>query len=613
MPIFLRWILALLPANPIAVRLVQGGSRRLRHLYIRAGYLAVLIVVLLVLLISDTKGGQTAFRSLAAAGASAFVWVAYLQVALICILSPVFMAGAIAQESNPKTWDIMLTTPLSSAQLVLGNLGGRLFFVLALLVASMPLFAITQYFGGVPASSVLASYAVSACAALLVGAIAVGMAVNRIGGRRTVFAFYVSVITYLCITVGIDLSIRPASGGVTAVTPLNPFLALHALLSPSTYPTPDPIALAAMDPIRRAWFGSPVITWCALSAGLSLLISLTSMISVRNLGSRTGIPWYRRVLKMGASGARHRAPRTVGHNPIAWREASARQATLPKQIAKWSFVAAGTLWGVVLVALLHAGTFSPLVYRTWLMVTVWTELIVILLVGINVSATAISREREDGTLDLLLTTPITPKDYLNGKLLGLVAYLTPLILVPMATLAAGSVYALLAGFGNEAAAVIDRTISTSNGQTIIKVPLVLPEAALIAPIATLPFVAFVVMIGMSWSMRSKGTLASVVATVAITGIIGGLIGICGWRAALDVPIVGPALAALNPLTYTLGAIDPSGAMFQTVSDSSLTAARVSLAIGAVICLAAYLTIVTGMRTSMVKTFDMTTRRLAGNK
>ena len=42
------------------------------------------------------------------------------------------LAGAIAQESNPRTWDILLTTPLSSMQMVLGNIFGRLFFVLAL-------------------------------------------------------------------------------------------------------------------------------------------------------------------------------------------------------------------------------------------------------------------------------------------------------------------------------------------------------------------------------------------------------------------------------------------------------------------------------------------------
>src|SRR5262245_23583031 len=158
MPVFLNWLLRLLPTNPICMRLVQGGSRRMRHLYIRSGYLGIIIIVLLFVLISETSGtGGASLRSLASGGSHMFEWISYLQVGLICLLTPVFMAGAIAQEANPQTWDILLTTPLNNLQIVLGNLFGRLFFVLALLFSSLPLFAVTQYFGGGPGSSLFAS------------------------------------------------------------------------------------------------------------------------------------------------------------------------------------------------------------------------------------------------------------------------------------------------------------------------------------------------------------------------------------------------------------------------------------------------------------------------
>ncbi len=57
MPAILRWIFRLGPLNPIAVRLVQNGSRRTRHMYIRSAYLAVLVVVLLWSLL--IKGGAS--------------------------------------------------------------------------------------------------------------------------------------------------------------------------------------------------------------------------------------------------------------------------------------------------------------------------------------------------------------------------------------------------------------------------------------------------------------------------------------------------------------------------------------------------------------------------
>ena len=44
---------------------------------------------------------------------------------------------------------------------MLGNLFGRLFFVIALLFSTLPLFAVTQYFGGVPGESIFASYAIA--------------------------------------------------------------------------------------------------------------------------------------------------------------------------------------------------------------------------------------------------------------------------------------------------------------------------------------------------------------------------------------------------------------------------------------------------------------------
>src|SRR5262245_20458678 len=152
------------------------------------------------------------YRDLAEKGASSFEYVAYLQIGLICILAPVFMAGAIAQEANPRTWEVLLTTPLGALEIVLGNLIGRLFFILALLFSSLPLFAITQYFGGVPGGSIFASYAIDGSAALLVGSIAIALSVSRLVGKRAVFAFYVCVVSYLAVTIGIDYWLRFVAG-----------------------------------------------------------------------------------------------------------------------------------------------------------------------------------------------------------------------------------------------------------------------------------------------------------------------------------------------------------------------------------------------------------------
>lgn len=614
-----RWLLTLLPLNPICVRLVQSGSRRLRHLYIRSAYLGVLIVVLLILLMQSNAAVQN-YRDLAAAGASAFQWVAYLQLGLICILTPVFMAGAIAQESNPKNWDVLLTTPLNTPQIVLGNLFGRLFFVLALLLCSLPLFAITQYFGGVPGRTVFLSYIVSAAAALLVGATAIALAVNRLAGRRAVFTFYAAVVSYIGVTWAIDLALRAGSpagpGGVTVLTPLNPFLSLQALLQPSSYPRPDAVQLADMGAFSRWWYGSPVLVWCWLSIGLSLAMCLISSLTLRQVGASQGVPWYRKMFGLGARDADTRPAREVWNNPVAWREAAARANTLPKLLARWGFILAGAIWGIGLTVVYHRAGLDHDGYRFALQATFLTEFAVVVLIAINMSATAISREREDGTLDLLLTTPLSQAYYLNGKLRGLISYLAPLIAVPAGTMAIAGLYVLFDGFGRSDGVTVAGTIvsSATRGAATVNAPVVIPEIALVLPVVTVAFIAFTIIIGLQWSLMSRGTIASVVATVAVVGTIGSIVGVCGWQAGTGITTVGPFLSAWTPpsLAYAcLNPVDAMGASIRAADD--LAGARISLIIGSAAACGAYALIVLAMKASMVKTFDTTTRRLAGTR
>lgn len=620
MPVVLRWLLRLGPMNPIAVRLVQNGSRRLRHLYIRSAYLAVLIVVLLWALLLNTNQGAMSYRALAQAGASSFEWIAYLQIVLICVLAPVFMAGAIAQESNPRTWDILLTTPLSSLQIVLGNLLGRLFFILALLACSLPLFALTQYFGGVPGRSIFAGYAVSGVAALVVGAVAIALSVSRLVGRRAVFAFYVAVVSYLALTYAIDAGLRsagrgagPRGDGVTWMTALNPFLSLRALLNPSGYPRAEAGSQASTP---AAWFlESPVTTWCLGGVLVSCLLVAVSTVTVRSggLGSlgESGVPWTRRLSGLVGARSGHRAPRAVWTNPIAWREAAARNSTSGRVAARWLFLGLGGAWGVALPALHLGGWLTPSSLRLGVLATALGELAVASLVAINMAAGAISREREDGTLDLLIITPITAGQYLAGKLRGLIAYMLPMLCVPLGTLLAAGGYVLLDGLG--AGGVTVPASPTGWVGTPIPVPAVLPEAGLVAAVVVVPFIAFCVMVGLYWSLNRQGTLSSVVGTVGVVGVISGVLGLCGWNSGSAVPYLGPGLAALSPASLIYALLDPAEAASRTVVDAggTLIPVRVALAVGATAAALVYSGVVYGLHMKMVREFDMTVRRLAG--
>ncbi len=617
MPVFVNWLLRLLPTNPICMRLVQGGSTRMRHLYIRAGYLAIMIVVLLfVLLNAVSSSGSMSTRDLAKAGANMFQGVSYLQVGLICILTPIFMAGAISQEANPQTWDILLTTPLNNLQIVLGNLFGRLFFVIALLFSSLPLFAVTQYFGGVPGKSIFASYAIAGCSALLVAAIAVMLSVTRTAGRRAVFVFYISVVMYLFVTYAIDVSWRgsfpagPSAWYTTLMTPLNPFLALEVLLNSNQYVAHDPIDFADSLWIVKMWFTNPIAAFCWLCVCISLFLVGFSTIRLRVIGAKVGhAPWYRRMFGLGAKGATERPARTVGHNPVSWRESAARGKTLVAMLARWGFVAAGVALAIILVTLFHTGLWNAANLQLAVKTVLAAEIVIITLAALNMSATAVSREREDGTLDIILTTPIQPGPYLSGKLRGLIQFLLPMIAVPVLTLLIFAVYVLCNGFGNSAV-WMKKVPLAGTTDTVDVLPVILPEGAIAMPIVLAPFVAFCVMVGLHWSIRSKGTIGSVIAAVFIVIAVVGVLSLCGIATGGSMDVVGGVISTFSPINLLFAIVDPANAIPGALNHH-VAAGRISIIIGAIITAVICAIVVYGMHSNTKRTFMMTVRRLAG--
>src|SRR4030095_10711388 len=146
-----EYLWRLLPANPILLRVVEAGGKKKRDLFIRCGYLALLIVVVLIAIVNSSSS-QTCSMSLSTltkTSKETFRMMSYLQLILVSLLAPIFTAGAITQEKDSQTYDILLSTPLTNGQIVLGSLLSRLFFVIALLISGIPIFSVTQIFGGV--------------------------------------------------------------------------------------------------------------------------------------------------------------------------------------------------------------------------------------------------------------------------------------------------------------------------------------------------------------------------------------------------------------------------------------------------------------------------------
>src|SRR5215216_6181666 len=187
----------LVPANPILLRVVESGGKRRRDLFIRASYLGLLVIVVIFSLLTAGNLQVMGLAELSSTSAMLFSRMSYLQLSLVALLAPVFTAGAITQEKDSQTYDILLSTPLTNGQIVLGSLLSRLFFVIALLVSGIPIFSITQIFGGVAIKSIVLSFGLAAATAFATGSLAMAIATFKVGTRRTIFSFYMFIVIYM--------------------------------------------------------------------------------------------------------------------------------------------------------------------------------------------------------------------------------------------------------------------------------------------------------------------------------------------------------------------------------------------------------------------------------
>jgi ABC-type transport system involved in multi-copper enzyme maturation permease subunit len=608
MPALLHWLLRLLPTNPIGLRVVRNGSRRNRQLLIRGAFLGVLILLMLSMLLFTVSSGSLSLRSLASSGATIFTWVSVLEVLLICLITPIFMAGAIAHESNPRTWDILLTTPLSSLQIVLGNLFGRWFLVFALLISSLPLFMILRFFGGVPGESIFGAFAIAASTSLLVAAIAVTMSVTRVGGKRSVFAFYCGIVVALFLTYAIDRQMRlPVPGTVdsnwtTIMTPLNPFLALEVLLASKSYVPHDQLDSTWLT---RVWLAQPVVTFVWLCITTSTLLVVISTVCVRvfarNGGTESAL---RRLVGLTPSGALERQPRPVGHNAVAWRESHRGAGGWSGIIARWSFVAMTMLATIVILWLHHAGSMTLAGLRDSIGFLVLGEVCLVTLIAINLSATAVSKEREDGSLDIILTTPIQPGAYLAGKHRGVVRFLLPMICVPVASLVLVMLYTFMHGLGTPVTSTV-----TLAGGTTVDVPLIQWQAVAAFSIVFVPFTAFCVMIGLMWSIRSRGSIGSVITGILIIGGLIVTLSLCAIPPMNSSGIFSPMAAAVSPVNIVLTALKPNEWLPNALGENNIS--LIWLLVGGIMVAGCYATGAVLLHRQMTRTFMMTVRQLAG--
>lgn len=182
------------------------GRRAFIVLTIYLGLLALLTYGIYVIVAPNARqstlfGGSTPNAS-ALIGQSIFTFMSILQLILVAFMAPAFTAGQISLEREKQTLDLLVSTPMRPAAIVIGKLGAALAFVVLLIVAAIPITAIVLMYGGASIDDIVRQQVVLLSTATALGS--VGLFFSALL-KRTQAATVMTYITMLFLTLGTAL------------------------------------------------------------------------------------------------------------------------------------------------------------------------------------------------------------------------------------------------------------------------------------------------------------------------------------------------------------------------------------------------------------------------
>ncbi len=164
-------------ANPVVTRDLRVQMRGTKSYWHQAAYLLLLGLLAVAGYASATSG----YASATEAGGSVvqvqgrlqqfYLFIFLTLAALICLIAPALTAASITGERQRLTLDLLITTPLTPAELLTGKLISSVAFLALLLALSLPASALCVILGGATLGDVFRVYLLLAIDGLVLAAV----------------------------------------------------------------------------------------------------------------------------------------------------------------------------------------------------------------------------------------------------------------------------------------------------------------------------------------------------------------------------------------------------------------------------------------------------------
>lgn len=411
--------------GPIFQREFLTVPRRPRHYATRVAYYGAIWVVAVTAWLATLGVGRTAsLGETARFGPLLFQLLTFLQLALFLFFPALSSASAVALEKDRRTFLLLLMTELSDFEIVVGKMLGSLLPMFLLWIGTFPIMMFLVLLGGISVAQVIQAMLVLAATGLVAGSLGALIALWRDRTFQSLALTVLLVVLYLAVAQGLSLVL--------------PVLAVYQ-------PYFDPFAalLAAQQPARQLEMGlHPAFGYGLVMLALSLVLQGFGVFMLR-VWNPSGEPIMQREkteeqadveAAVGADAVGrvsvHAAPgqaRTVWENPILWREVRTRAyGRRPLLIKIAYFLVLGLICWSALAPVFDGAKWPFLAAYGLIPVGVLSLLLVT-----AQAVTAITSERDTGALDLLLVTDLSPKEFIFGKLLGIIWNTKEFLLPPL--------------------------------------------------------------------------------------------------------------------------------------------------------------------------------------
>jgi ABC-type Na+ efflux pump permease subunit len=409
-------------AGPIFYREALTVPRQIKHYLIRSGYLFALLVLLYTT--SQATFGWQVYRSptaLAQFGELVFQIFALIQLTLALAVSLVFAAGNVSLEKDRKTLVLLLVTDLRDRELVLGKLAASILQIAVLQAVSIPIFMMLTLLGGTTLQQVLWVSLLTFTSSLLAGSWGTLVAFWK---EKTFQTLAYGLLGLVVLIGGVEIAalfLNPASPVTDWGLVMNPYRALFRILAPFAQTSgTSTIGIQAWD---------AVIVQSVMVVVMNVFTIF--MLRVWNPSRVT----YQTIQKEKDLSEKTQAARNVWSQPILWREMMTRAYGRQMIYIKLGYLAIAGLTGYGIYQLTTTGDMGGDLILGMISLPGFLLILLSLLSMMLVNSqavTAITTERDGGTLELLLVTNITAREFILGKLGGVFYNLKEAILAPIA-------------------------------------------------------------------------------------------------------------------------------------------------------------------------------------